>query len=187
MAEILYKAIIKFRRATSAEWTTINPTLREGEPGFEMDTGKLKVGNGTTAWKDLPYIGGDSIDVDTDDVSIIVDGLGKLSLKGFAEAQAGQILRKGTSGDLEWYTPTPGEGGGLNGITIGGVDAPIEDNKANIPIGTNDALGVIKGSDEDNKIKILADGTAEVNSLEVDRLKNKDGFYLILDGGTATL
>lgn len=187
MAEILYKAIIKFRRATSAEWTTINPTLREGEPGFEMDTGKLKVGNGTTAWKDLPYIGGDSINVDTDDVSIIIDGLGKLSLKGFAEAQAGQILRKGTSGDLEWYTPTPSEGGGLNGITIGGVDAPIEDNKANIPIGTNDALGVIKGSDEDNKIKILADGTAEVNSLEVDRLKNKDGFYLILDGGTATL
>lgn len=30
-----------------------------GEPGFEVDTGKLKIGNGYHAWNDLPYVGGE--------------------------------------------------------------------------------------------------------------------------------
>ena len=29
------------KRGTSTNWTTINPTLGPGEPGFELDTGKL--------------------------------------------------------------------------------------------------------------------------------------------------
>lgn len=49
---------IKLRRGTAAEWATANPVLAEGEPGFETDTGKQKIGDGTTAWNDLPYIGG---------------------------------------------------------------------------------------------------------------------------------
>ena len=28
-----------------------------GEPGFEVDTYRLKIGDGKTAWNDLPYIG----------------------------------------------------------------------------------------------------------------------------------
>jgi hypothetical protein len=30
-----------------------------GEPIYESDTGKLKIGNGTTPWNDLPYLGED--------------------------------------------------------------------------------------------------------------------------------
>lgn len=36
-------------------WTTKNPILAEGEPGFEIDTGRLKIGSGQTFWTDLPY------------------------------------------------------------------------------------------------------------------------------------
>lgn len=46
---------IKFRRDTAANFTSSNPTLAAGEPGFETDTGKLKVGDGTTAWSSLSY------------------------------------------------------------------------------------------------------------------------------------
>lgn len=45
----------KLRRGPAAEWTTDNPTLLAGEPGFEIDTNKLKIGNGIDAWNDLDY------------------------------------------------------------------------------------------------------------------------------------
>jgi hypothetical protein len=50
--------IIKLRRGTAAEWEVTNEILKLGEPGFEKDTFKLKIGDGITAWNDLPYITG---------------------------------------------------------------------------------------------------------------------------------
>lgn len=51
---------IKFqlRRAISSNWTSTNPILQAGEPGFEIDTNKLKIGDGVTKWNLLPYISG---------------------------------------------------------------------------------------------------------------------------------
>jgi hypothetical protein len=46
---------LQFRRDISTEWTYTNPVLAAGEMGIESDTNKFKVGNGTTAWIDLPY------------------------------------------------------------------------------------------------------------------------------------
>ena len=43
------------RRGTASQWTTGNPTLAAGEIGFETDTGKFKIGNGTLAWNSLKY------------------------------------------------------------------------------------------------------------------------------------
>lgn len=48
-------ALIQVRRDTAANWTSVNPTLAAGEVGFESDTGKLKIGNGSTAWSVLEY------------------------------------------------------------------------------------------------------------------------------------
>ena len=48
---------IQVRRGTASQWTSANPTLSAGEWGFETDTGKVKIGDGTTAWNSEPYIG----------------------------------------------------------------------------------------------------------------------------------
>ena len=48
---------IQLRRGDAADWTSTNPTLAEGEVGVEIDTLKLKVGNGTDNWNTLPYFG----------------------------------------------------------------------------------------------------------------------------------
>ena len=48
--------IYHFKRGTSEKWKETNLVLDEGEPGFEIDTGKLKIGNGKTRWNTLPYI-----------------------------------------------------------------------------------------------------------------------------------
>lgn len=49
---------IRFRRGSAAEWTSTNPVLDQGEPGFESNTGKLKIGDGVHAWVDLGYVQG---------------------------------------------------------------------------------------------------------------------------------
>ena len=48
---------VKFqlRRAIASNWTSTNPILKAGEPGFETDTYKLKIGDGINTWRNLPY------------------------------------------------------------------------------------------------------------------------------------
>jgi hypothetical protein len=52
---------IQIRRGTASQWTSTNPTLASGEFGFETDTNKLKIGNGSTAWTSLGYTGAGSV------------------------------------------------------------------------------------------------------------------------------
>jgi hypothetical protein len=46
---------IQIRRGTASQWTSANPTLAAGEFGYESDTGKFKIGDGSTAWNSLGY------------------------------------------------------------------------------------------------------------------------------------
>jgi hypothetical protein len=46
---------IQLRNGTAAQWTSANPTLAIGELGAETDTGKFKIGTGSTAWNSLSY------------------------------------------------------------------------------------------------------------------------------------
>lgn len=50
-------ATLQLKRGTAARWFELNIVLAAGEPGFEYDTKKLKIGDGVTAWNNLPYIG----------------------------------------------------------------------------------------------------------------------------------
>lgn len=46
---------LRVRRGTASAWTSANPTLNAGEMGYETDTKKLKFGDGTLTWANLPY------------------------------------------------------------------------------------------------------------------------------------
>lgn len=47
---------IQQRRDQSVVWTSTNPVLYNGEVGWEIDTRRGKLGDGSTAWNDLPYL-----------------------------------------------------------------------------------------------------------------------------------
>ena len=51
------KTTFQLRRGNAEVWAKNNPVLAAGEPGFELDTGKLKIGNGNDTYNDLPYVG----------------------------------------------------------------------------------------------------------------------------------
>lgn len=48
-------ARVRYRQDTAANWTAQNPVLAAGEPAYETDTKRTKVGDGTTAYNDLSY------------------------------------------------------------------------------------------------------------------------------------
>ena len=57
MANKTLNTRIVLRHDTAANWTLHNPVLLLGEAGYETDTQKLKFGDGTKKWSELPYFG----------------------------------------------------------------------------------------------------------------------------------
>lgn len=57
MADIYINSTFKLKRGTAARWAELNLVLEAGEPGFVLDEKRLKIGDGSTPWNDLPYIG----------------------------------------------------------------------------------------------------------------------------------
>lgn len=84
------KTKIQVRRDTAANWTSTNPTLAAGEQGYETDTKKLKIGDGTTAWTSLAYFGSSSarlVQESNTTVTVVNTGAGTQSdLFSFSQA-----------------------------------------------------------------------------------------------------
>ena len=53
----LHNRPLQFKRGTAKAFRNADPVLLSGQPGFETDTYKMKVGNGRLRWTELPYIG----------------------------------------------------------------------------------------------------------------------------------
>lgn len=122
MATVL-NTTFQLKRGTSERWAEVNPVLAAGEPGFELDTFKLKIGNGIDSYDDLPYINGENYEISPDGSSLMIDQNGDLSIFGFSVAGANQIPIKNEEGKLVWMNLSPVATSGL-----------IEDLNQNAPI-----------------------------------------------------
>ena len=98
------ETILQFKRGYAEDWKKLNPTLAAAEPGFELDTGKLKIGDGKTKWIDLKYQNGD-YKLSVDGLSLILNPEEKITLKGYEEAKQGQMLVKDATQGLAWVDP----------------------------------------------------------------------------------
>lgn len=63
MADKTINTRIQLRNDLAATWYSKNPVLNKGEIGIEIDTRKMKVGDGTTVWNALSYMGADANDI----------------------------------------------------------------------------------------------------------------------------
>jgi len=61
---------IRSRKGTASAWASANPVLSAGEPGYTTDTHVLKLGDGTSTWKNLPAYMAKMLDTVSDDVAI---------------------------------------------------------------------------------------------------------------------
>ena len=51
------KPPLQFKRGSAKAFRLANPLLMSGQPAFETDTKKLKIGDGKSRYLELPYIG----------------------------------------------------------------------------------------------------------------------------------
>jgi hypothetical protein len=71
-------------------------------------------------------------------------------------------------------------------ITLNGSDPLIVTDKTiDIPLATGVLAGLVKSAEGENKVAVSADGTMEVNSLNVNKLVQTEGDYIILNGGNS--
>ena len=75
----------------------------------------------------------------------------------------------------------------LEVVKIAGTALPISDKAVDIPIATAEALGVVMSSATENKVSVGADGTMEVNSINVNKLVQDENAALILNGGSSSI
>ena len=69
------QTLVKVRRDSAFNWETENPPLEAGEIGFEVDTNRLKIGNGYDLWGDLQYTsGGASVEISETEPSEVSEG-----------------------------------------------------------------------------------------------------------------
>jgi hypothetical protein len=74
----------------------------------------------------------------------------------------------------------------LEVVKMAGVALNVIDKSVDIPVATNTLLGIVMGSNAENKVSVVEDGTMEVNSINVNKLTQTDGDELILNGGSST-
>jgi hypothetical protein len=97
---------IQMRRGSTSDWNTADPTLNEGEIGYNTTLGQIKVGDGSSSWSELEYLvttGG----LDTSLGAYIEDSQ-KSGIDGVAELDGSKnilapasIIFEGTANDHE--------------------------------------------------------------------------------------
>lgn len=76
--------------------------------------------------------------------------------------------------------------GKIHEVKVNEVPLLASDGSVNIGLATSSAAGVVMGSEAENKVKVDADGTMEVNSLNINKLVQSAEDVLVLDGGDAS-
>jgi hypothetical protein len=115
---------IQIRRGTASGWSTANPVLTSGEPGFVTDLNRLKIGDGTTAWNNLRYVSPTiALNEDISSTGSFIAGSGSAALPSF------EFINDVDTGLFSPATNT-------FGISTSGVERLRVDNIGNVGIGT---------------------------------------------------
>ena len=75
----------------------------------------------------------------------------------------------------------------LEAVKIEGTALEIKDKAVELPLALASKAGLVKSSSAENGVAVAADGTMSVNSVNVNKLVQSEGEYLILNGGGATI
>ncbi len=170
-------AQFQMRGDTAANWTAENPVLLLRELGFETDTRKFKIGDGTTAWNSLLYVQGYDNPTFT---TLACTGIA--TLPHIHGALAGPVYihcRNGSASTLAKGTPVyiTGNVGDTSTVIVEAADAS---NLAKMP-----AIGIL-----DAAIAAGADGhlviSGEITAMNTNGYAVNSALYVANGGGFTT-
>ena len=157
---------IQIRRGTAANWTSANPTLAEGELGYETDTGKLKAGDGSTAWTGLDYVSG------TGSISDVVSDTtpqlgGNLDVNGQSIVSVSNgdiaITPNGTGSIILDNLTWPSADGTANQVLKTAGDGTLSFGDASTVAALNDLTDVSVGSEAPSDVLVYRSGSGWIN------------------------
>jgi hypothetical protein len=156
MAKEVIKTTFQVKRANKETWIRVNPVLAPGEPGCELDTHLLKMGDGVTKWSDLPYVG--------------------VSTNPGEGVDLAEYLRKD-----EWQKEINEIQKTF--LTLNQAEQTFASwEELNNHIATQNSPGLVKGSKE---IEIAEDGSLSVASINFNKLEQTENDIIILNCGNA--
>lgn len=118
------KMTIMFRRDTAANWEQYGHLIpAAGEPCFVIDKNILKIGDGTTPFRDLEPINGVKFELAADGKSLVLED-NILKLMGFDDAAVGAQPRKNADGKIEWVVPST--------ETVDGLQSAVADLQSDV-------------------------------------------------------
>ena len=147
--------IIQFRRGTASEWTSVNPTLAEGEKGYETDSigteeALSKIGDGVNDWDNLPYqVSGKVKSVNGKEGDVVLDGTEIELINGGGVSVTQAISDLSTDVD-----------GKVQSVTGDGVGGTATNPFLTFPTPTEINLGNVNNTSDANKPVSTAQQTA---------------------------
>lgn len=144
------KTTFQLKRGESTKLIEQNILLAKGEPAFELDTNRLKIGDGVNRYNDLKYI----------NQELVAEQLENYYTK---EEIQGIILGGPVEEILPDILPEI-----LPEILTDILPDVLPDT---LPTATDDALGVVKGSEE---VRISDDGSLVINQIDASKIQKLD-------------
>ena len=149
------QTILQFRRGTAALWASANPVLASGEFGFETDTNKGKIGNGTTAYNSLSYVVGafpaSALSGTTLASNVVTSSL----------TSVGTLTSLSVTGNVVYHLSTNAQGGTAYTLAAGDDGAIMElsnSGAVSLTVPPNSAVPFVIGT----QIQILQVGSGQV-------------------------
>lgn len=164
--------LIQLRRDTAANWTSANPTLSQGEQGYETDTGKMKIGDGSTAWTSLAYFVDSSAYATSSDITTAVS----------TKANTADLATVATTGAYSDLTGTPTVPAALTDLSI--TDGTAGQVLSADGDGTYTFIDAASGGGGGGSFEAVASGSLSDGSIVV---VNSDGTVsVVAEGGVVS-
>jgi hypothetical protein len=143
------------KRGTASQWTTANPLLLAGEIGFETDTNKMKVGDGTNNWNDLDYLVGS----ETNDATGSSGNNYELSIPSIENATTIDSVVQSEWRSLKYVITMAKTSGGTNKFASTELTILIDSTNVNVSeygvIDNNGEVGTVSVSQSGGNVNVI--------------------------------
>ena len=172
------------RRDTAANWTSANPTLLSGELGYETDTNKFKIGNGTSAWSAIAYVPGFAIsayplattDIADNAITAAKIASGAIAASSITPGSANQVLVTNSAGNGAGFSDNLSVNGVLGVAGVAGFLSDV-DIIGNLTVnGTTTTI--------DSTTLVVEDKNIEIGKVSTPSDTTADGGGVTLKGST---